>query len=151
MKKRVAIADDDEALRDSLSVLLRFREYEVIEFGDGAAVLADPNLSSLDCLVLDLRMPGMSGQEVLETCRARGYNFPVIVVTAFGDIASAKKALKAGAFDFLEKPVDWEEMIPLIESAIGHYRESSRQDSERSTLDERMARLSKREREILDA
>ena len=151
MKTRIAIVDDDDALRDSLGVLLKFREYDVLEFRDGESFLQDGTDAKLDCVVLDLKMPGISGLDVLRSCRERGYAMPVIVVTAFGDVASAKTALKGGAFDFVEKPVDWDEMIRLIDEAVSQYRQANAQDSERASVEERMARLSGREREILDA
>ncbi len=151
MKTRIAIVGDDDALRDSLGVLLKFREYDVLEFRDGESFLQDSAAGKLDCLVLDLKMPGINGLEVLKTCRERSYAMPIIVVTAFGDVASAKTALKGGAFDFVEKPVDWDEMIRLIDEAVAQYRQANAQDSERAGIEERMARLSGREREILDA
>ena len=151
MKTRIAIVDDDDALRDSLGVLLKFREYDVLEFRDGESFLQDSASAKLDCLVLDLKMPGIGGLDVLKTCRERGYAMPIIVVTAFGDVASAKTALKGGAFDFVEKPVDWDEMIRLIDEAVSQYRQANAQDSERVSVEERLARLSGREREILDA
>lgn len=150
-KKRIAIVDDDEALRDSLGVLLRFRDSEVMEFGDGESFLAATKQTPPDCVVLDLKMPGLSGLEVLKRCRERGLEMPIIVATAFGDVASARTALKGGAYDFLEKPIDWEEMIGLIDQAVAQYRQSHTEDKGRSNLEERMARLSGREREILEA
>jgi FixJ family two-component response regulator len=147
---KIAIVDDDDALRDSLGVLLRFRDYTVVEFATGEALLEHEDLNRLDCLILDLRMPGMSGLEVLKACRARGITVPVIVVTAFGDVASAKGALKSGAFDFIEKPIDGEEMIRLVEEALEQYRQSTAVITERSSIEERLARLSGRERQILD-
>lgn len=151
MKTRIAIVDDDDALRDSLGVLLKFRDYDVIEFRDGESFVAEGLSGKLDCLVLDLKMPGITGLDVLRTCRERGLAMPIIVATAFGDVASARTALKGGAFDFVEKPVDWDEMIRLIEEAVAQYRQASAQDTERASVEDRMARLSGREREILDA
>ena len=150
-KKRVAIVDDDEALRDSLGVLQRFRDSEVMEFSDGESFLAASKQTPPDCVVLDLKMPGLNGLDVLKRCRERGLDMPIIVATAFGDIASARTALKGGAFDFLEKPIDWEEMIGLIDQAVAQYRQSHADDRDQANVAERMARLSGREREILDA
>ena len=93
----------------------------------------------------------MAELDVLRTCRERGLALAIIVVTAFGDVASARSALKGGAFDFVEKPVDWDEMIGLIEDAVSRFRQSHAEDTERAGIEERMARLSGREREILDA
>src|SRR3982751_5695658 len=99
----IGIVDDDSELRDSLALVLRFRNFEVLEFASGEDLLATPALDKLDCMILDLRMPGSGGLEVLEACRARRVTAPIIVVTAFGNVASATHALKLGAFDFLEK------------------------------------------------
>src|SRR5579885_1017634 len=96
----IGIVDDDKALRDSLALVLRFRNYEVFEFASGEELLVAPALAKLDCMILDLRMTGIGGLEVLETCRARGLSTPIIFVSAFGTVASARRALKSGAFDF---------------------------------------------------
>lgn len=149
--RTIGIVDDDSALRDSLAVVLRFRNFEVREFGSGDELLADPALDSLDCMILDLRMPGKSGLEVVESCVAQGVTAPIIVVTAFGNVASATRALKSGAFDFLEKPVHEEQMLRVLNEALSRADHATALRNERLMLTERLASLTGRERQVLDA
>ena len=151
MSRTIGIVDDDDALRDSLALILRFRNFEVIEYDSGEALLANKDLDELDCMILDLRMPGMSGLEVLEACRLRGMSAPIIVVTAFGNIASATHALKSGAFDFLEKPVHEEQMISAVREALSRADYTAALREDRLRLGERLASLTPRERQVLDA
>ena len=148
--RTIGIIDDDAALRDSLALVLRFRNFEVREFASGEELLDDPALDSLDCMILDLRMPGKSGLEVVESCIARGVTAPIIVVTAFGNIASATRALKSGAFDFLEKPVHEEQMLQVVGEALSRADHAAALRNERQMLAERLARLTGRERQVLE-
>lgn len=149
--RTIGIVDDDAALRDSLALILRFRDFNVIEFGSGEELLASPDLPRLDCMILDLRMGGIGGLDVVEACRARGIATPIIVVTAFGNVASARHALKSGAFDFLEKPVHEEQMMRVVDEALSVSDRDAEQRAERQHLEERLAALSGRERQVLDA
>ena len=149
--KTIGIVDDDPGLRDSLALVLRFRDFEVLEFGSGEELLASPALRRLDCMVLDLRMSGMGGLEIVETCKSRGISAPIIVVTAFGSVGSATRALKSGAFDFLEKPVHEEEMVRVVGEALSRSGREASLRAERQQLEERLATLSSRERQVLDA
>ena len=149
--RTIGIVDDDAALRDSLALVLRFRDFDVFEFGSGEELLASPTLPRLDCMILDLRMTGMGGLEVVESCRARGITAPIIVVTAFGSISSATRALKSGAFDFLEKPVHEEQMMRVLDEALSRSDRDAALRAERLHLEERLATLSGRERQVLDA
>jgi len=150
-KRRIGIVDDDDALRDSLGLLLRFREYDVLEFSSGEALLAVDPPPAMDCLILDLRMRNMNGLDVLDACRAKGLMMPIIVVSAFGDVPSTKRALKSGAFDFLEKPIHEEQMLRAIEDALAEFDQARAQHAEQTSLEERVQRLTGRERQILDA
>lgn len=149
--RTIGIVDDDAALRDSLALILRFRDFNVVEFGSGEELLASPDLARLDCMILDLRMGGIGGLDVVEACRARGIATPIIVVTAFGNVASARHALKSGAFDFLEKPVHEEQMMRVVEEALSVSDRDAEQRAEKQHLEERLAALSGRERQVLDA
>ncbi|MBX7201035.1 MAG: response regulator [Rhodospirillaceae bacterium] len=149
--RTIGIIDDDSALRDSLALVLRFRNFDVKEFASGEELLADPALDRLDCMILDLRMPGASGLEVLENCIARGVTAPIIVVTAFGNVASATHALKSGAFDFLEKPVHEEQMLRVLNEALSRADHAAALRNERLRLAERLESLTGRERQVLDA
>jgi FixJ family two-component response regulator len=150
-RRTIGIVDDDDALRDSLGLLLRFRDYDVVEFNSGEALLAASPLPLIDCLILDLRMRNMNGLDVLDACRAKGLLMPIIVVSAFGDVSSTKRALKSGAFDFLEKPIHEEQMLRVIEEALAEFDQAMAQHAEQSSLDERVQRLTGREKQILDA
>ncbi len=149
--RTIGIIDDDAALRDSLALVLRFRDFDVLEFGSGEELLASPTLSKLDCMILDLRMSGMGGLDVVENCRALGITAPIIVVTAFGSISSATRALKSGAFDFLEKPVHEEQMMRVLDEALSLSDRDAALRAEKLHLEERLATLSGRERQVLDA
>lgn len=149
--RTIGIIDDDAALRDSLALVLRFRDFDVVEFRSGEELLASPSLSKLDCMILDLRMSGIGGLEVVETCRARGITAPIIVVTAFGSISLATRALKSGAFDFLEKPVLEDQMMRVLEDALSSSDRAAALRAERNHIEERLATLSGRERQVLEA
>ncbi len=148
-KRKIAVVDDDNALRDSLGVLLRFRDFDVTEFASGEDFLQSQDRGSFDCIILDLKMAGIGGLGVLERCKAERVETPFIVVTAFADVASAKTALKSGAFDYLEKPVDEGDMLQVIEQALSQMDRKAAMLNERKTVEECMSRLSARESEIL--
>ncbi|MBY0511230.1 MAG: response regulator [Rhodospirillaceae bacterium] len=149
--RTIGIVDDDDALRDSLALILRFRNFDVLEFESGEALLALEPLPRMDCMILDLRMKEKGGLDVLDTCRSRGITTPIIMVTAFGNVSSARQALKSGAFDFLEKPVHEEQMLTVIEEALSQFDEVSARQAERQNVEERMASLTGRERQVLEA
>ena len=102
----VFIVDDDDAVRDSLGLLLGLRGYATRGFARSKDFLSVVDRSARGCILLDLRIPDMDGLEVQAELAAREINVPIIVLTAHGDVATARAALKAGAFDFLEKPID---------------------------------------------
>ena len=146
----VAIVDDDEAVRDSLALLLRLHGFDVQSFASGDDFVAWAGTQPVDCVLLDLRMHGMSGLDVQAALASRGLDYPVIVLTAHGDVATTRTALKAGAFDFIEKPFD----DALLLRAIHAASETSEKRRAREVRDARfaqnLARLTPREREVLD-
>jgi FixJ family two-component response regulator len=147
----VFIVDDDAAVRDSLSLLLGLRGFKTRSFGRGEDFLAAIDPAACGCVLLDLRMPSVDGIEVQAALAARGITLPIIILTAHGDVASARTTLKGGAFEFLEKPVDDALLSATIEAALG--RDASvRVHSERAdALRRRVARLTPRERQVLAA
>jgi two-component system response regulator FixJ len=149
--RTIGIIDDDDALRDSLALVLRFRNFHVLEFDSGEAFLAQNPMPRMDCVILDLRMKEKGGLEVLDACRARGLAMPIVVVTAFGNVSSATRALKNGAFDFLEKPVHEEQMLQVIGDALSQFDQVAAQQAERQHIEDRLESLSARERQVLDA
>jgi RNA polymerase sigma factor (sigma-70 family) len=147
----VFIVDDDAAVRDSLSLLLGMRGYKTRSFARGEDFLAAIDPASRGCVLLDLRMPNVDGIAVQAALAARGIRLPVIILTAHGDVASARTTLKGGAFDFLEKPIDDTLLMATIDAALGRAA-SARIEGERSdALRRRVARLTPRERQVLGA
>lgn len=146
----VYIVDDDAAVRESLSLLLGLRGLRTRAFASAAAFLEACRPEWSGCLLLDLKMPGMGGLELQGELQARGLALPVIVVTAHGDVASARAAFKAGAVDFVEKPIDDEALLHIVRAALERDSRARAEAAEAAQVAERVARLTPREREVLD-
>ena len=146
----VYIVDDDAAVRDSLSLLLGLRGYVTQCFETAEAFLDAVDPQRPGCVLLDLRMPGIDGLTAQARMGARGITMPIIVLTAHGDAASARGSLKAGAFDFLEKPADEALIVRTIEGALAAAAEARASAERRETFLWRLGRLTPREREIFD-
>ncbi len=146
----IFIVDDDDAVRDSLALLLGLRGYATRSFACGEEFLATIDRSASGCILLDLRLPGIDGLAVQTALAAREIPLPIIMLTAHGDVATARAALKSGAFDFLEKPIDDAVLRATIESALARDHEARDRASRRAGWHERLARLTPREREVLD-
>ncbi len=147
---RVHIVDDDEAMRDSLKWLLESRGLEVELYSSGEAFLRAFNSDFCGCLVLDVRMPGMSGLDLYEQLRARASTLPVIFITGHGDVPMAVSALKQGAADFIEKPFNDQDMLRLIEACMKQDRAAACKRAENAIAARRLEGLTQREREVLD-
>ncbi len=146
----VHIIDDDEALRDSLSFLLISANIPVATYGSAAAFLeALPGIAT-GCVVTDVRMPGMSGIDLLKELRNRTAALPVIMITGHADVPLAVTAMRLGAVDFLEKPFDDEVLIASVRSSLARQQEVDRGQAQRAQVQERLAALSARERQVLD-
>jgi DNA-binding NtrC family response regulator len=113
----VAVVDDDETARHSIAQMLRLRGFAVEPFPSAEGVLSWPGLGGAACVVSDVKMPGMDGERLLAELRARPDAPPVIMVTGHGDVAMAVRCLKAGAFDFVEKPFDDDVLVAHVERA----------------------------------
>jgi RNA polymerase sigma factor (sigma-70 family) len=146
----VFIVDDDDAVRDSLELLLGLRGYSTRSFGCGEDFLTAIDRRVGGCILLDLRLPGIDGLAVQAELSTRGVALPIIMLTAHGDVASARAALKAGAFDFLEKPIDDAALNTAIDAALAVEREARDRAGRRAQWHDRLARLTPREREVLD-
>jgi two-component system response regulator FixJ len=146
----VHVIDDDDAARDSLSFLLRTAEIEVCTHETAPAFLAAIKTLSLGCIITDVRMPEMTGIELLRRLRESGNDVPVIVITGHGDIPLAVEAMKFGAADFFEKPYDGEALVAAVRDALTRQEGAAQKKGQRSVLDERLATLSKRERQVLE-
>jgi two-component system, LuxR family, response regulator FixJ len=145
----VHIIDDDEALRDSLTFLLRTVRLDVLSYPSAAAFLETLPDANLSCVITDVRMPGMSGIDLLRNLRERKISVPVIVITGHGDIPLAVEAMKIGAIDFLEKPFDDEVLIASVKAALRQKEGEARRHGERAEIESRLATLSSRERDVL--
>ena len=146
----VAIVDDDVAVRDSLALLLRLHGFGVQAFASGEQFLDWAGTQFVDCVLLDLRMSAMSGLDVQGALASRGLDYPIIVVTAHGDVATTRAALKAGAFDFIEKPFDDEVLLKAIRAASATSAERRTRSERQTRFSQSLARLTPREREVLD-
>jgi FixJ family two-component response regulator len=118
MDATIFIVDDDMAMRDSLALLLGLKGFRTQFFANAENLLTAYSDKWFGCLLVDVRMPGMSGLELQAELRKRGSDLPLVIITAYGDVATARIALKAGAADFLEKPVDDAVLIDVLRSAI---------------------------------
>jgi len=147
----VFIVDDDDAVRDSLALLLGLRGFATECHASAEAFLATLTPAHRGCVLLDLRMPGMSGLEAQAVVAERNPSLPVIILTAHGDVAAARTALKAGAFDFIEKPADDALLVALISDALANAASRVALDARRTTLRTRIARLTAREHQVLEA
>jgi two-component system response regulator FixJ len=114
----IYVVDDDDAVRDSLKMLLESYQLAVRDFGSMSEFLAGLDRVSNSCLVLDLHLPAMGGFDVMTTLARRGIRLPVIVITGRGDAQTKARALEAGAIAFLEKPVDDQRLMSAIDAAL---------------------------------
>jgi len=144
----VHIVDDDHQLRAMASYLLRGAGYHTEIYGDGEEFLKQARLER-GCIVLDIRMPGMSGIEVQEELRQRGSTLPVIVLTGCGDVGTAVRAMKLGALDFLEKPYTDETLLAAVNGALHSLASAHERDQGARAAREKVAALSARECQVL--
>lgn len=147
---RVHVIDDDEAVRESLSFLLRTSGFDVRTYESARVFLEALKEKVRGCVITDVRMPEMSGLDLLKRLNEVAPELPVIVITGHGDIQLAVEAMKSGAADFLEKPFDDERVLESVRAALEHRRAAGEIDSERAQISERLASLSQRERQVLD-
>ena len=145
----VFLIDDDPGVRDSLALLLSLKGLSTQLFASAESFLETYQPDQAGCVLTDLRMPGMTGLELQAALRERRLDLPVVVLTAHGDVATARAALKNGAFDFLEKPIDDAMLLDVLHNALRVDRERRAAATARSSSDRRMERLTEREREIL--
>jgi two-component system response regulator FixJ len=145
----VHVIDDDEASRQSLAFLLESAQIGVRTYASATMFLDLVTGMSASCIVTDVRMPGMSGIDLLRRLKELGIEVPVIVITGHGDVPLAVEAMKIGAADFLEKPFDDEVLLASVRSALRQRDGEKKRHSERSEIDTRLAALSNRERDVL--
>lgn len=145
----VFIVDDDASVRDALSLLLSLQGHATATFASAEDFVAALQPAWRGCVVLDIRMPGMSGLELQRRLRERNPPLPVIVITAHGDVAAARQAFLAEAVDFIEKPFDAEQLLAAVGLALAGLRALAQARRERPRPGTAEAALSPREREVM--
>jgi two-component system, LuxR family, response regulator FixJ len=145
----IAIVDDDAAVRRSLAEVLTTYGFTISEFKSGIEFLEKGSQVSPDCILLDIRMPGMDGLEVQKQLQRRNASIPIIFITGHGDIPLAVRAMREGAFDFVEKPVRDDVLTLSIEAALKSASRLQSASDEAAGVAERIGRLTPREREVM--
>jgi two-component system response regulator FixJ len=150
-RKVVHVVDDDAAIRDSLVFLLDSAGFTARAYEDAAQFLARVGDLEQGCIVTDVRMPGMSGLELVARLKGLGVVHPVIVLTGHADVALAIEAMKAGVLDFLEKPFDDEALLDAVRRALAASEGEFGRRAELAEVERRVASLTEREREVFEA
>jgi two-component system response regulator FixJ len=147
----VALIDDDAAVRDSLQLFLTRRHVKVTGFATADAFLrAKDGYDAFDCIVTDVRMPGMSGLDLVHHLIGRGWIRPIVVITGHGDVDMAVSAVKSGAADFIEKPFDENRLLASIRDAVKKGRQRVNDAVDREKMLARFELLSARQRQVMD-
>lgn len=139
----VHVVDDDAALRDSLRWLLESAGLRVATYASAESFLEAYAAAQGGCLLLDIRMPGMSGLELQDELKRRGYTIPIVFITGHGDVPMAVNAVKKGALEFIEKPYNAQALLEMVDHALDI-------DAEARRVAARLGRLTKREREVME-
>jgi len=145
----VHLIDDDASIRDALVLLLSLRGISVSAYESADAALEHMDTALRGCVISDLRMPGKDGLEFMRVMRERGIKVPIIMLTAHGDVATTRAALRGGAFDFLEKPIDEDILMDVIRHALDEDDSQHTKRLEKDEKRERIARLTKRELQVM--
>ena len=146
----VFLIDDDQAVRDAVGLLLRATGLIVESFASATDFLKSDSIRRPGCLLLDVRMPGMSGLDLQKQLQEQGHHIPIIFMTGHGDIPMATRAMKAGAFDFIEKPFQGQTLLARVREALERDARELCRQAQRSEAARRLVRLSPREREVLE-
>lgn len=146
----IYVVDDDEAFRDSLRWLLESAGYRVAMYATAEHFLATYRPEAGACVVLDVRMPGLSGPELQDEMLRRGHAIPILFVTGHGDVPMAVNAVKKGAVDFIEKPFNDMDFLALVESAVRLNGPAFLDRTRQLSAATRLAALTQREREVMD-
>ncbi len=146
----VFVIDDDAYVRDSIALMLGLERYVTSVFADAEAFLAAWKEDWAGCVIADVRLPGRSGVELQDALRKRGTALPFVIITAHGDVATARAAFRSQAVDFLEKPFDNAQLCAAIETAFALEERRIRQYDSRRADAEKLDRLTAREREVLE-
>lgn len=146
----VFIVDDDPAVRDAIRWLMEQVKLKTRVFSSADEFLAGFVPGTRGCIILDIRMPGMSGLELQERLKASGILIPIIIITGHGDVSIAVRAMKAGAVEFLQKPFNDQLLLDTVQSALSTYGAIWDQEARRQECNKSLASLTARERQVLD-
>jgi two-component system response regulator FixJ len=149
-KPVVYIVDDEEAVRTSLATLLDIRGFATQAYESGRAFLEGVDPSVPACALVDFKMPGLDGIGLLSQMKEKGINVPVVMMTGFGEVAVAVKAMKAGAADFLEKPLDEGELMTILNRVLSQSQASLQLSEQKEQAALRLGRLTDRERDVFN-
>ena len=144
----VFVVDDDKAVRKSLERLIKSVDLTVQAFSSAREFLESDPSSGPSCLVLDVRMPGLSGIDLQKELGKMGYTIPIIFITGYGDIPMSVRTMKRGAIDFLTKPINDQDLLDAIHRAIEKDKQTRREQDEIGTIQQRVDSLTPREREV---
>ncbi len=147
-QEKVFVVDDDEAVRNSLKALLEATGYTVETFESGLRFLETDDISRVGCVIMDVRMPEIDGIETQRRLAAERDQLPIVIVTGYANVPMAVKAIKSGAFDFLEKPFSHEAIIDVVERALDNIKKIKHSESSRRDVVEKIEQLTVRERQI---
>jgi RNA polymerase sigma factor (sigma-70 family) len=145
----VYILDDDQSVRIALSRLIASVGLQVRAFASATEFLATAPHNHPSCLVLDLRLPDLSGLQLQQELSRRGASMPIIFITAHGDVPMSVRAMKAGALDFLQKPFHDQDLLDAIGSALAADQRAALKRAQRTDIESRLARLTRREQDVL--
>ena len=143
------IVDDDEAIRDALAWLLKSRGLPCTTYDCAESFLAAWTPKLAGCVILDMRMPGMSGLELQDTLHRRGVNLPIIFISAFAEVQTVVRAMRGGALDFFQKPFSSQELVDRIQDGLRIDKQRAELLERNRRIGERVAQLTAREKEVL--
>jgi two-component system response regulator FixJ len=149
-KSVVHIVDDEDAVRTSLATLLEVHGFSTRVYESGVEFLSRIDPTAPGCALIDLKMPGLDGLGLLRKMADSNVRVPVVMMTGFGEVATAVKAMKAGAADFLEKPLDEAELLTILNRLLSQSRATTELAARRKEAEGRLARLTERERDVFN-
>jgi len=146
----VFVVDDDEAVRDSLALLLRSVELAVATFSSANEFLDSYDPAAPGCLILDVRLPGMSGLELQQRLADDGADLPIVFITGHGDVPMAVRAMRRGAVDFLQKPFSDQQLLDRVQQALAEQSQRRQQSESKAEIAQRIRSLTPREHEVME-
>ena len=149
-KPTVHIVDDDDAVRTSLATLLELHGFSPRVYESGVEFLNQVGSAASGCALIDLKMPGLDGLALLQRMAESNINVPVVMMTGFGEVATAVKAMKAGAADFLEKPLDGDELLTILNRLLSQSQVAAEKEAAKEQAQERLNKLTDRERDVFN-